>query len=551
MAAQTFAAFEGLRMSGDKEKGKLGGVEPNNELWVSEDMFGMGDDPAPTQPKPVAPPKDVTVPYMHALAEGAFRHMAVAALSRMEKDTARLEAERDYATKLAFERRAEPPPPAPEPKPKGEPWKSCLDAYKEYARLSVKTWQSYDQAFRRLEKAAGNKPIDAITPEDIRAFRELVITETKPRAGREITAAGTLQKQLSHLKAFFQWAKAEKGFIQSNPAEDITVPPSIRKDGAAITRNPYSKEELQAIFDAPVFTGCQSVSRRFAIHAMLTMRRFDQSTETGFSKNKARDWNDIFADFSKGRKPTGERMKAYRDDLADRATAWCQSNGVPLEISYKSNEALGKPAAEPTLPKWHFKKLEQTGEMPPDLAEVIQFRQQKKEAVQEATAAEAEIIDLTDPKAILADLTKDAKEASIQTLWRHTDAENAQRQHATAKPKGFWCRFNGKLRQWEEERERLDRAFAEATQTRAEAIEHLEKEKVRLRPEAERTAKENEEANRQELAAAKPAEAWKVNEELARQIKHEKAKEFLERPPPPKKTSPDEENAYKPKGMRM
>lgn len=117
---------------------------------------------------------------------------------------------------------------------------------------------------------------------------------------------------------------------------------------------------------------------------------------------------------------------------------------------------------------WHFKKQEQTGEITPELAEVLQFRQQKKEAVQEATAAEAEIIDLTerlkrvkpvlrptDPKAILADLTKDAKEASIQTLWRHTDAENAQRQHATAKPKGFWCRFNGKLRQWEEERERL------------------------------------------------------------------------------------------------
>lgn len=62
MAAQTFAAFEGLRMSGNKEKGTLGGVEPDNELWVSDDMFGMGDDPAPTQPKPVAPPKDVTVP---------------------------------------------------------------------------------------------------------------------------------------------------------------------------------------------------------------------------------------------------------------------------------------------------------------------------------------------------------------------------------------------------------------------------------------------------------------------------------------------------------
>ncbi|EME68049.1 Ti-type conjugative transfer relaxase [Paramagnetospirillum caucaseum] len=365
------------------------------------------------------------------------------------------------------------------------------------------------------------------------------------------------------------WQAAERAETRGNSQTARTmvldipreIPTDLQADFARSMLRPYAEQGMAVDFAIHRITASDGGANDH-IHAMLTMRRFDQSTETGFSKNKARDWNDIFADFSKGRKPTGEKMKAYRDDLADRATAWCQSNGVALEISYKSNEALGKPAAEPTLPRWHFKKLEQTGEVTPDLAEVLQFRQQKKEAVQEATAAEAEIIDLTerlkrakpiprptDPKAILADLTKDAKEASIQSLWRLTDAENAQRQHATAKPKGFWCRFNGKLRQWEEERERLDRAFAEATQTRVEAIEHLEKEKTNLRPKAERTAKENEEANKRELATTKPAEAYKVNEELARQIKREKAKEFLERNPPPKKKSPDEENAYK--GMRM
>ena len=256
MAAETFAVFEGLRMSGDKQKGKLVGEEPENEFWVSDDF--------PDPPKTATIPKTVSVPHETFIAEGIIRHSMMFAIQKLEKDNARLEVERDYAAKLATGRAAEPSPSvAPEPKPSGEPWKSLLDAYKEYARLSVKTWKSYDQAFRRLEKAAGDKPIDAVSPDDIKAFRELVITETKPRGGRETTAAGTLQKQLSHLKAFFQWAKAEKGFIQTNPAEDITVPPSIRKDGAPITRNPYSKEELQAIFTAPVFTGCKSVGRRF------------------------------------------------------------------------------------------------------------------------------------------------------------------------------------------------------------------------------------------------------------------------------------------------
>lgn len=250
MAAEAFAVFEGLRMGEDKKKDGL----PVEEFWVPANIG---------EPEPI---KTVEIPRDKFITESIIRHSMMFAIQRLEKDNARLEVERDFAAKLAMGRTAEQPSPtvAPEPpKPSGEPWKSLLDAYKAYARLSDKTWKSYDQAFRRLEKAAGDKPIDAVSPEDIRAFRELVVAETKPRGGRKTTAAGTLQKQLSHIKSFFQWAKAEKGFIQSNPAEDITVPPSIRKDGAAITRNPYSKEELQAIFTAPNFVGCKSVSRRF------------------------------------------------------------------------------------------------------------------------------------------------------------------------------------------------------------------------------------------------------------------------------------------------
>lgn len=366
------------------------------------------------------------------------------------------------------------------------------------------------------------------------------------------------------------WQAAERAETRGNSQTARTmvleipreIPTDLQADFARSMLRPYVEQGMAVDFAIHRITASDGGANDH-IHALMTMRRFDQPTETGFSKNKARDWNDMFADFSKGKRPNGEKMKAWRDELADKATAWCQSNGIPLEITYKSNEALGKPAAEPTLPKWHFKKQEQTGEVTPELAEVLQFRQQKKEAVQEATAAEAEIIDLTeqlkrakpvlrptDPKAILADLTKEAKEASVHTLWRHSEAELTKRTHDAAKPKGFWCRFNGKLRRWEEERERLDRAFAEATQARQEATEHLEQEKARLRPEAERTAKANEEANKRELAAAQP---WKTDHKLAREIRaekkaKEKAKEFLERNPPKK---PDEENAYKPKGMRM
>ncbi|MBF0327196.1 MAG: MobA/MobL family protein [Alphaproteobacteria bacterium] len=365
------------------------------------------------------------------------------------------------------------------------------------------------------------------------------------------------------------WQAAERAETRGNSQTARTmvldipreIPTDLQADFARSMLRPYAEQGMAVDFAIHRITASDGGANDH-IHAQMTMRRFDQ-TETGFAKNKARDWNDMFADFSKGKRPTGEKMKAWRDDLADRATAWCQSNGVPLEISYKSNEALGKPAAEPTLPKWHLKKLEQTGEMTPDLAEVIQFRQQKKEAVQEATAAEAEVIDLTermkrakpvvrptDPKAILADLTKDAKQAREQTLFPLAEAETAQRQHAAAKSKGFWCRFNGKMRRWEEERERLDRALEEATRARVEATEHLEKEKTRLRPEAERIAKENDEANRRELAAAQPAaNTFTPSPETVARLKAWQ-KQDAERVAK-KKQQPDEEHGYKPKGMRM
>lgn len=155
MAAETFAAFEGLRMGGDRKKDGL----PVEEFLVSDDMFFQQ-----AKLNAVAkPPETVSLPYEKVLAEGVLRHSMMFRLQELEESTTRLKGERDLALRLSQGTPTEPPPP---PKPKGEPWKSRLDVYKDYARLSDKTWKSYDQVFRRLEKAAGNKPIDAVYPLD-------------------------------------------------------------------------------------------------------------------------------------------------------------------------------------------------------------------------------------------------------------------------------------------------------------------------------------------------------------------------------------------------
>jgi hypothetical protein len=61
-------------------------------------------------------------------------------------------------------------------------------------------------------------------------------------------------------KAFFRWA-ARDAYIPSNPAEGISVDQPKRARGEK-PRRPFTAGELESIFRAPVFTGCQSPRRR-------------------------------------------------------------------------------------------------------------------------------------------------------------------------------------------------------------------------------------------------------------------------------------------------
>jgi integrase len=142
---------------------------------------------------------------------------------------------------------------------------------------TLKTWVSRQTRINFVvEHLGGERPISTITPADIRSFGDAVqkLRKTKsPAANR--TFRGRQTENVEHrispktaslifetAKAFFKWAKSKQGFIAANPAEDVVLDVPKQPKGAK-PRRPFTPEEIIALFNSPVFTGCKSVKRRF------------------------------------------------------------------------------------------------------------------------------------------------------------------------------------------------------------------------------------------------------------------------------------------------
>lgn len=136
----------------------------------------------------------------------------------------------------------------------------------------ARTWQL---RFLREHLGAGT-PIAAITPHDIRGFRDAVLKLRKnhgrtpsqgfaakqtDNAGKRI-AAKTATLIFEPCKAFFRWSKSVEGMIPTNPAEDVRIVPEKQTKGKK-GRRPFRADELEKLFLAPLYTGCRSIHRRY------------------------------------------------------------------------------------------------------------------------------------------------------------------------------------------------------------------------------------------------------------------------------------------------
>lgn len=131
-----------------------------------------------------------------------------------------------------------------------------------------------------LRELFGDKAINAYTAADARTYKDILRTLPpnwrKPKEFRTLSIndaykkatalklrkpqPATVSNKLGGLRQLFNWLAAEYSDCGvKNPFADVRVSKSAVADNEA--RDPFSTEQLQAIFAAPLFTGAHSVSR--------------------------------------------------------------------------------------------------------------------------------------------------------------------------------------------------------------------------------------------------------------------------------------------------
>jgi integrase len=139
--------------------------------------------------------------------------------------------------------------------------------------VTAKTTAKYDAFFRAIEEVLGkDTPAQQITRAECKRFQEM-LTSLPPNAtkrfpkltleqsavkgkteGLRPISASVANTYLNKLSKLFAWA-IDEDLLEKNPAKGLRIasPPNSKKG----RRKPFSTEQLNAIFGAPLYKGCQ------------------------------------------------------------------------------------------------------------------------------------------------------------------------------------------------------------------------------------------------------------------------------------------------------
>jgi hypothetical protein len=160
----------------------------------------------------------------------------------------------------------------------------ALESFFKERSLAEKSRKDYENTVRWLKEITGEKKIAEITQADLLEFKDRLLDMpanaaqkfgtnsmkeaiARSKAGKIkftlMTTATINNKYLSNVRAFFEWA-AENGRTrdEANPSAKLSV--KVREIDKG-DRLPFSILDLQKLFNAPLFAGCQSDTRVQAI----------------------------------------------------------------------------------------------------------------------------------------------------------------------------------------------------------------------------------------------------------------------------------------------
>ncbi len=148
----------------------------------------------------------------------------------------------------------------------------------EKARASwrPKTEKDHRTWMKNFMEVVGDKPLAEYTKADARAFKAMLLklpanwVKQKELAGMKIARAAkkaaelemqpmadlNVNKIIGFVLAFWNWAEANYDEAPANLFKGLKIKV---KQSARDQRDPFTSEELKAIFSAPLYTGCKSV----------------------------------------------------------------------------------------------------------------------------------------------------------------------------------------------------------------------------------------------------------------------------------------------------
>lgn len=213
----------------------------------------------------------------------------------------------------------------PLPRTRGKTLDGLIKAFENdpgRAGKSTKTTLEYSMVFRALREVIGpDRDVRDITRDDCRQVRDLFValppnaTKRFPKLTLRQAAKRAADKALPRLNAksvnnyinkvatLFNWAVREE-FIDRNPAKGL----GVENPNGAGRREPFTLDQLRAIFSAPLYTGCMDDEHGYAKPGPNRPRR-------------ARFWIPLLSLFHGLR--LNEACQLRADDVAER-------DGVPV-----------------------------------------------------------------------------------------------------------------------------------------------------------------------------------------------------------------------------
>ncbi|QQX90342.1 hypothetical protein IGS75_09030 [Gluconobacter sphaericus] len=154
------------------------------------------------------------------------------------------------------------PAPAPEPAPTHSttPWPDLIDDFlKDRPGLSNSSITEYRRTFAHMRAVMGDKAVGSIVMADLKAFADFLRDKPNPKNGGRLNRK-TIVRHLGEAKRFLKWCisnglLADHDFDRIQAREKTAEEKMTRREDV---RRPFTEEELQRLFDSPLFTGYKS-----------------------------------------------------------------------------------------------------------------------------------------------------------------------------------------------------------------------------------------------------------------------------------------------------